>query len=177
MIKTISSTAKYKNKWITVNEDVIERPSGARGIYGVVEKNDFAAILAIENGYILLVEQYRYPIKERSLEIPMGAWSGKPDADPLQLAIGELQEETGYTANKIEKYGFHHVDNGCTTQGCHLFFATDLQFVGKNLDAEEEDLISVKLSLPEFEKKIIDGQILDACTIAAYGLAKLKKII
>ena len=107
----------------------------------------------------------------------MGAWSGKPDADPLQLAIGELQEETGYKANKIEKYGFHHVDNGCTTQGCHLFFATDLKFVGKNLDAEEEDLTSVKLSLIEFEKKIIDGQILDACTIAAYGLAKLKKLI
>ncbi|MGF1694461.1 NUDIX hydrolase [Vibrio lamellibrachiae] len=177
MIKTISSTEKYRNKWITVKEDVIERPSGAEGLYGVVEKNDFAAILAIEKGCIHLVEQYRYPIKQRSLEIPMGAWSDKPDAEPLQLAIGELQEETGYKANTIEKIGFHHVDNGCTTQGCHMFFATDLEFVGKNLDAEEEDLVSLKLTLDDFEEKIISGQILDACTIAAYGLAKLKGLI
>ncbi|WP_435236778.1 NUDIX domain-containing protein [Psychromonas sp. PT13] len=177
MIKTISSTEKYTNKWITVHEDIIERPSGATGLYGVVEKVDFAAILAIEDGCIHLVEQYRYPVKQRSLELPMGSWAEQPDADPMELALRELQEETGYAAGRIEKIGFHHVDNGTSTQGCHVFIATDLTFVGKNLDAEEEDLTSTKLSLLEFEKRIIDGTILDACTIACYGLAKLKGMI
>lgn len=177
MMKTLSSTVKYQNRWIRVREDIIERPSGNEGLYGVVEKLDFAAILAVENGVIHLVEQYRYPIKQRSLEIPMGAWTEKPDAHPLELALGELQEETGYQANHIEKIGFHHVDNGGSTQGCHVFFATDLHFVGKNLDAEEEDLTSLTLSLDEFEAKISNGQILDACTIACYGLAKIKGLL
>jgi 8-oxo-dGTP pyrophosphatase MutT (NUDIX family) len=177
MIKTISSVVKYKNQWITVSEDIIERQSGAKGLYGVVDKLDFAAILAIEDGYIYLVEQYRYPVKQRSLEIPMGSWAEQPNADPMKLALGELQEETGYQAGCIEKIGFHHVDNGGSTQGCHVFLATDLIFVGKNLDAEEEDLTSMRLSLSDFEQKIIDGVILDACTIACYGLAKLKGLV
>ena len=177
MIKTLSSTVKYKNRWITVHEDIIERQSGVKGLYGIVEKVDFAAILAIEAGYIYLVEQYRYPVKQRSLEIPMGSWTEQPNADPTKLALGELQEETGYKAGRIEKIGFHHVDNGGSTQGCHVFLATDLTFVGKNLDAEEEDLTSIRLSLPDFEKKIADGLILDACTIACYGLAKIKALI
>ncbi|MEI8633013.1 hypothetical protein P4S72_25285 [Vibrio sp. PP-XX7] len=58
-----------------------------------------------------------------------------------------------------------------------MFFATNLTFVRKSLDAEEEDLISMKLPLHEFEQKIIDGTILDACTIACFGLAKLKGLV
>ncbi|WP_413699076.1 ADP-ribose pyrophosphatase [Psychromonas sp. KJ10-10] len=177
MIKTISSTVKYENRWITVHEDIIERLSGAKGLYGFVEKIDFVAVLAIEDGYIHLVEQYRYPIKQRSLELPMGSWTDSPNADPLELVAGELQEETGYQAANIEKIGFHHVDNGTSTQGCHIFLATGLKFIGKKLDPEEEDLVSIKLSLADFEKQIVDGIILDACTIASYSLAKLKGLI
>ena len=172
-IKTLSTEIKYKNRWMTVHEDIIERASGNEGLYSVVEKNDFAAVLAVENGCIHLVEQYRYPIKQRSLELPMGAWQDQPDMDPTELALAELQEETGYTAAHIEKLGFHYVDNGGSTQGCHVFLAKELTFVGKKLDAEEEDLTSTLLPLPEFEQRIIQGDILDACTIACYGLAKL----
>lgn len=172
-IKTLSSDIKYQNRWITVHEDIIERASGQQGLYGVVEKLDFAAILAVESGCIHLVEQYRYPIKQRSLEIPMGAWQDSPGKDPTELALAELREETGYAAGYIEKIGFHHVDNGGSTQGCHVFIARDLTFVGKELDPEEEDLVSTQLPLAEFEQKIVNGEILDACTIACYGLAKL----
>ena len=177
MIKTLSSKIVYKNKWMTVREDIIERDSGAEGLFGVVEKPDFAAIIAIENNKIHLVEQFRYPVAQRSLELPMGGWPDEPDADPLELALGELQEETGYFANQIQKIGFHYVDNGGATVGCHVFFATDLEFVGKDLDAEEEDLVSLTLTIAEFEQKIIQGEILDACTIACYGLAKLKGLL
>jgi ADP-ribose pyrophosphatase len=58
-----------------------------------------------------------------------------------------------------------------------VFFATGLTFVGKNLDPEEEDLESLAMPLVEFEQKIVDGEILDACTIACYGLAKLKGLV
>jgi 8-oxo-dGTP pyrophosphatase MutT (NUDIX family) len=177
MFKTLSSKLVYQNPWIRVHEDIIERPSGNEGLYGVVEKNDFAAIIAIEDDLIHLVEQYRYPIKTRNLELPMGSWTGKPDADPLALAHGELEEETGYRAANMTKIGFHYVDNGGSTQGCHVFFATDLTHVGNKLDVEEEDLVALKMPIKEFEKKIIEGEILDACTIACWGLAKLKGLV
>jgi len=177
MIKTISSSIKYKNRWMTVYEDIIERPSGAQGIYGFVDKIDFVAILAIQDGYIYLVEQYRYPIKSRSLEIPMGAWQSQPNVDPKLLALGELKEETGYQAGSIEKIGFLHVSNDSSNEGCHVFFATDLTFVGTDLDPEEEDLELIRLPLKDFEQKITEGNIRSSCTVACYGLAKLKNII
>lgn len=60
--KTLSSKTVYSNPWMTVREDRIERPSGGEGIYGVVERADFVAILPIDDGCIWLVEQYRYPV-------------------------------------------------------------------------------------------------------------------
>lgn len=178
MFKTLSSIQQYQNPWIRVREDIIERPSGEKGLYGVIEKADFAAILAIEDGFIHVVEQYRYPVKQRSLEIPMGTWPNNSQAlAATELALAELQQETGYHAKQIEKIGFHHVENGTSTQGCHIFLASELEFVGKSLDPEEEDLTSTCIPLAEFEQKIIDGEIVDACTIACYGLAKLKGVV
>lgn len=94
-IKQLDSKVVYQNKWMTVREDKILRPSGAEGIYGVVDKPDCAAILAIDNGMIHLVQQYRYTVGQRCWEIPQGAWESNPDADHLELAKGELREETG----------------------------------------------------------------------------------
>ena len=177
MFKVLSSREIYKNKWLKLREDTIERASGAKGIYTVVEKNDFAVIIAIKDNQIQLVSQFRHPIQERTLELPMGAWPEKPNADPTELALGELQEETGYKAKHIEKIGFQYVDNGGATVGAHIFFATDLEFVGKNLDEEEADLESLELPIAEFEAKIINGDVTDATSIAAYALAKLKGLV
>ncbi len=85
-IKQLDSKVVYQNKWMTVREDKIQRPSGAEGIYGVVDKPDCAAILAIDNGVIHLVQQFRYTVGQRCWEIPQGAWESNPDADHLELA-------------------------------------------------------------------------------------------
>lgn len=177
MYKVLKRTQVYSNPWLALREDIIQRPSGAQGLFGIVEKPNFAAVIAIQDGHIYLVEQYRYAIDQRSLELPMGSWNEQPDVDPIQLALGELQEETGYLANKIEPIGFQYVDKGTATHGCHIFFATDLEFVGQKLDEEEEDLELIVMPLRDFEDKIIQGSIFDATSIAAYGLAKLKGLV
>ena len=51
-VKTLESKIIYQNKWMTVREDVIQRDNGAIGIFGIVEKPDFAVIAAIENGNV-----------------------------------------------------------------------------------------------------------------------------
>jgi 8-oxo-dGTP pyrophosphatase MutT (NUDIX family) len=96
-----STTVVYTNRWMTVREDKTLRHDGAEGIYGLVEKPDFALVIPYADGGFHLVEQYRYAVKGRYWEFPQGSWEDKPDADPLALARGELAEETGLTAGAM----------------------------------------------------------------------------
>ena len=66
-VKTLESKIVYQNKWMTVREDVVQRENGTTGIFGIVEKPDFAVIAAIENGNVCLVEQHRYPVRFKVL--------------------------------------------------------------------------------------------------------------
>ena len=62
-IKTLGSRVVYENRWMRVREDAIRRRDGSDGIYGVVEKPDFAVIVPVEDdGRIHLVQQYRYHV-------------------------------------------------------------------------------------------------------------------
>ena len=176
-IETLDSNVVYENKWLRVREDKIRRSSGNEGIYGVVEKPDFAIILPIEGNTVFMVEQYRYTIKERQLELPQGAWESSPDADPMELAKGELKEETGLTASTMEYVGFQYLAYGFCNQGYHIYAAKGLTQGAQKLDVEEEDLRVVSLSLNELKEKIKRGEIKDASTCNAVGLAMLKGII
>ena len=59
-ITTLSSREVYRNHWMRLREDEILRSNGEKGIYGVVEKDDAAIILPIDEGRVWLVEQFRY---------------------------------------------------------------------------------------------------------------------
>lgn len=176
-IKQLNSKIVYKNKWMTVREDQIERPSGAKGIYGVVDKPHFVIIIPFENGKVHLVEQYRYPVKERHWDFPQGSLEKEPDIAPEKVAISELKEETGLIADKMTHVGFQFQAYGYSSQGYHIFIATGLTKTENQLDIEEEDLITAEFTIEEFEKMIINGMIKDAGTTASYALAKMKKLI
>lgn len=175
-IETLDSTVVYENNWMKVREDKIRRSSGAEGIYGVVDKPDFVAIIPVQDGHIHLVEQYRYPVEGRYWEIPQGSWESNPDADPAKVAAGELREETGLQANSFQYIGHLFQAYGYSNQGFHVYLATDLEVGSQKLDAEEEGLITKSFSLDEFETMISSGVIKDATTISAYGLVNLKSL-
>ena len=171
-IRTLSSREVYRNPWLRVREDQIERGNGAKGVYGVVEKDDCAVILPIEAGRIYLVEQYRYTIGERALELPQGGWE-TADVDPEELARGELREETGLIAASMTRLGTMWIGYGFTNQRQHVFLATGLTQGRNDPDPEEQDLAIKTASIAEFEQMLLDGTIRDACTIAVWGLYKL----
>jgi len=98
-IRTVSTREVYRNPWLRLREDQIERTGGKPGIYGVVEKDDCAVILPVEDDAIYLVEQFRYTIQQRALELPQGGWE-TANVDPEELARGELREETGLVAEQ-----------------------------------------------------------------------------
>ena len=103
-IKTISSREVYRNPWTSVREDVIERSNGARGIYGVIDKDPACIVIPLdvtpEGEFVYLVEQYRYTVGGRFLEFPQGGWE-VAKVDPEALSRGELREETGLIADRM----------------------------------------------------------------------------
>ncbi|MBF0199053.1 MAG: NUDIX hydrolase [Planctomycetes bacterium] len=176
-IKTVKSKIVYKNKWMSVREDEIIRPSGNSGIYGVVDKPHFAVVIPFEDNHVYCVEQYRYPVNERCLEFPQGAWESNPDMEPVKLAAAELQEETGLIAAKMIHVAFQYLASGYSSQGYHIYLATELSQSETRFDEEEENLITKKIPIDEFELLLTSGSIKDATTSNAYGLAKLKGIV
>ena len=173
-IATLSSREVYRNRWMRVREDEILRSNGQKGIYSVVEKEDGAIILPIEDGRIWLVEQFRYTIGERALELPQGAWEMAIE-NPEELARGELQEELGLKAAHMVQLGTMWIAYGFARQREHVFLATGLSPAEKNPDAEEHDLVVHSVPIPEFERMMLDGTIRDECTLAAWGLYLLWK--
>jgi ADP-ribose pyrophosphatase len=168
-ITTLSSREVYRNHWMRVREDEILRSNGKRGIYGVVEKDDSAIILPLDRGRVWLVEQFRYAIQERALELPQGGWEMEVE-NPEELARGELKEELGLDAAEMIHLGTVWIAYGFTRQPQHVYLATGLSATQKDPDTEEHDLIVRSVTVEEFEQMMLDGTIRDNCTIAAWGL-------
>jgi 8-oxo-dGTP pyrophosphatase MutT (NUDIX family) len=173
-IATVSSREVYRNHWMRVREDQILRSNGQPGIYGVVEKDDGAIIIPIEiddigGDRIWLVEQFRYTIQERVLELPQGAWE-RAIENPEDLARGELKEETGLESERMQYLGFSWIAYGFTKQRHHVFVATGLTMTQNKPDAEEHDIAVRSIPIAEFERLILEGTIRDGCTHAAWAM-------
>lgn len=173
-ITTLSSREVYRNPWMRLREDEILRSNGKRGIYGVVEKDDAAIILPVDQGWVWLVEQYRYTIEERALELPQGGWEMEVE-NPEELARGELKEELGLHAAEMTYLGWNWIAYGFTRQKHHVFLATGLSQTAKDPDPEEHDLQVHCVAVEEFEEMMLNGTIRNNCTMAAWGLYLLWK--
>jgi ADP-ribose pyrophosphatase len=177
-IETISTRIVYENRWMRLREDAIRYRDGSTGIYGVVVKPNYVLVVPLDSdGKLHLVEQYRYPIGLRCWEFPQGAWEGKPDADPLEVARGELREETGLEAAEIVHVGNLFQACGYATQNYNIYLATNLRRVEAKLEATEQDLIARAFDVAEVLDMVQSGVIKDASTVAALGLLKLKGLL
>lgn len=148
-------TTKKKGRW--------EYVARARGIKAAV-------IMAIIDGDVLLVEQYRVPLGRNCIELPAGLIGDENiDEDPLIAAGRELEEETGYRAEKLTDLGEYFSSPGMVSEAYTLVKAEDLHHVGPGGGVDGENIIvhRVKLSgLNGFianqraQGKAIDGKLL-----------------
>ncbi len=173
VIRQVSSRQVYENEWLSVREDVVERPDGSQGIYSVIDRPDFAVVVAVERGGFHLVDQYRYPISARHWEFPQGCYPGRRDGDPLELAHRELTEETGLRASSMVPLGRLAAWHGASGQMCTVFLATGLIQGEPEREHEEQDMRHRWFSGAEFEAMIRSGEIRDTNTVAAYSLLRL----
>lgn len=172
-IRTVSSREVYRNRWLSLREDVVERPDGTRGIYSVVDRTDYAVVIAAERGGFHLVDQYRYPTGGRNWEFPQGCFPQGRTGTAEELGRAELAEETGLSAESWTALGKPYGWHGASGQAFTVFLATGLRADAPRREHEEQDMRHRWVSRAEFEEMIREGAIRDDSTMAAYLLLLL----
>ncbi len=175
-MQTLSSREVYRNAWMSVREDQVRRDDGSSGVYGVVDKPDFALVIPrAQDGGLWLVEQYRYPVRRRAWEFPQGSWAVGASGTPAELAIAELREETGLRADALDHLGHLHGAYGFCSQGFDVYVASRLRAGAPRREATENDMDHRRVSLAEFVEMVKAGMIVDAATLAAFSLMVLSE--
>lgn len=150
------------------------RADGSEGVYGVVDKPDFALVVPYEDGGVWLVEQYRYPVSRRAWEFPQGSWGTGSGTAP-ELARAELAEETGLVAAELEHLGHLHEAYGFCSQGFDVYLATGLTSGPPAREATEQDMRHAFVPEREFTQWVRDGLVVDAASLAAWTLVQLRR--
>ena len=140
-----------------------------------------AVILAIEHGHVILVEQYRVPLGTMSLELPAGLVGDEEAGEQVSAAaIRELEEETGYRADRMVDLGRFHASPGMSSEGFHLLRAEGLTKVGEGggVDGEDIRVHSVPLAeVPDFvEARRREGTAIDVKLLLLLGPVVLQPL-
>ncbi len=171
--KVLDTEKIFQGKIITVRVDSVELPNGNKSKREIVEHHGGVGMIAVTpEREVFMVSQYRIAAKSMMLEIPAGKL--ELGEDPLEAGIRELEEETGYKANKIVPLGVYYATPGYCEEKLSLYLATDLEFVGQHLD-ENEFLNVSKFSLDELYNMVMDNKINDCKT--AIAILKAKAIL
>jgi ADP-ribose pyrophosphatase len=100
-----------------------------------------AVILAMDEGEVILVEQYRVPLGRHCLELPAGLIGDESEGEAVEAAAArELEEETGYRAARMTDLGCYHSSPGMVSEGFTLLRAEGLTRTGAGGGVEGEDI-------------------------------------
>ncbi len=159
----VASRVIFEGRVVKLRVDTIRTDDGAETTREIVEHGASVAVVALHEGDILLVRQFRHPIKKELLEIPAGGVD--PGETPEAAAVREMQEETGYLPRRMESLGGIYSTPGFCDEYLHLYLATGL--VPNRLHAEDTAGITVvKMPIDEALKHIARGDICDGKTMA-----------
>ena len=160
--RTISSELLHRGRVVSVYQDKAELENGAVVSREVVRHSGGVTVLAIENGEVLFVRQFRYPFAENLYELPSGKL--EPGEDPAACGLRELREETGYRAEKLSKLGVIYPSPGYIDEKLHIYFAECLTYEGQRLD-ENEFLTNIRIPYEKAIEMCLSGELKDAKTV------------
>ncbi|HWT11828.1 MAG TPA: NUDIX hydrolase [Allosphingosinicella sp.] len=131
--------AKRRGKW--------EYVARTRGVSAAV----ILAVETHESGrHVILVEQYRVPLGRRCLELPAGLVGDEEEGEEAATAaIRELEEETGYRAERMTELGRFHASPGMSSEGFTLLRADGLARTGEGGGVDGEDILVHRVPLDE----------------------------
>lgn len=124
-LKQLDRKVIYSGKVFDLIVDRVEYPSGKNGVREIAHHPGGAVTVPLfEDGQVLLVKQLRYPLGKHIYELPAGKLG--PGEDPQAAAARELEEETGYIADHLERLVSMYTTPGFCDEELHIFLATHL---------------------------------------------------
>jgi len=173
--KTLSSKVIFEGRAVRLRVDTVETIDGRTSTREIVEHAECIAVIAVDtDGNVLLVKQFRTPLQKELLEIPAGGIDDGEDAEAA--VIREMQEETGFRPQKLERLCGFYSSPGFCDEYLHLYLATDL--VAGRLYAEDTAGIElVRVPVAQIPELVTSGRIEDCKSIAGlcYYLEYRKK--
>ncbi|MCC6324563.1 MAG: ADP-ribose pyrophosphatase [Candidatus Brocadia sp.] len=156
----------YSGKKINVRKDEVLLEDGRKVIREVIEHPGSAAIIPfLSDDEIVLLQQYRYPMKETLYEIPAGTLNKGETF--IECAERELEEETGYRAGNLEPLIVLYPSPGILSETMHLFKATNLVKTQTNYQMDESIKGSIRVKVCNALEMIRKGIIRDAKTVCS----------
>ncbi len=163
----------FEGRVFTIIRDEVRHESGYASVREVVEHHGGAVIAALhDNGDVLLIRQFRYPVADAILELPAGKLG--PGEDPLDCARRELREETGCSADRWEKLTAMLTTPGFCSEVLHIYLARGLHNGVQALEEGEESIEVLRVPLSEALAMCSDGRIRDGKTITGLALTALR---
>lgn len=163
-----SSEVLHEYDIFRTRRDRVRAPGdGALHEFEIVEsKNGVTVVALTPEGRLVMVEQFRHPLRERSLETPSGII--EEGESPMAAGLRELREETGFTAASAEEIGVVVLNPSWQTTRVHILLARDVarEAEGKSLDEGEDTRVRV-ISEAEVLGLLRDGTIDSAAVVSA----------
>ena len=173
-VRVLESREIYRGRVIQLNVDNIIEPGGVKAVREVVQHVGSVVVLArSSDGRIVLVRQYRYPVREFLWEFVAGGL--EPGERPLAAARRELLEETGYRAGKCRLLFDFFPSPGILTERMYLVEATGLTQHKASPDPDEKIEVG-HFSLIQLRKMIRSREIRDAKTLVGLMWLMLNKL-
>ncbi|MBQ7499514.1 MAG: NUDIX hydrolase [Clostridia bacterium] len=158
----ISREKIFDGNILHVVRDTVELENGDVVTREVIHHGGAVCVIPVTgDGKVIIERQYRYAVEKVMLEIPAGKL--EPGEDPEVCAARELEEETGYTADKLVYMGEFYASPAILNEKVTMYLALGLKKGKKHLDADEFLEVS-EMPLEELLKMCVSGEISDSKT-------------
>lgn len=162
---TVKSVECFSGKLVHLFLDEVQLPDGSHSTREWIRHPGAAAVVPVfEDGSVMLVKQYRYPVRQIFYEVPAGKID--PGEPPEKTAERETREETGLRAGKFAYVGHFYPVIGYSDEIIHIYAAWDLEQAAKNRD-RDEFLLNVRIPFRKALEMIDSGEISDGKTICS----------
>lgn len=170
--KLLQHRLSYQGRKFGFDVNKFQLPNGVQGEWECIRHPGGALCVPVTaDGKLILLKQYRFAVSGRILEFPAGTI--EHDEDPADTIKREIEEETGYRANRWQKLGEFYLAPGYSDEIIFAFLAQDLEKLPKPPAQDDDEDLEIIFMTPEaLEDAILGGDPIDAKTIASFFMAK-----